>query len=452
MAIYSTSTKGIGGQIKRRYTDFIVEEIQRDGKVCEAKRFVKEFGEQESAGIQQNLETAEQLHLETEKLIVPQNLEDREQLHLDLEKINRDTNFVIRDITRFIQCSGKRIGYAGMKDKRAVTCQRISIFRPNVERLQQFSSRGIQLRNPFWEKERIDLGMLLGNKFTVTIRDLQLEEKELKKRIAAFFKEAEKNGIANYFGEQRFGGIRNITHVVGKEFLKGDFRNGVMLYLCHAAEGEEEEVAAARKRLAETNDFAEATRLFPPKFRYERAMIHHLCRFPNDFVGAFGRLPKKLRYLFTHAYQSHLFNKIIEERFSQGIGLKNVEGDILEEGNPTAALFGFESQFAEGKAGEIERKVLNADGIELQQFKVKKMAEISSKGARKSIVLKPEKMGLLEIKEDEFFPEKLCAKISFELSKGNYATTVLAELMKIGQNGNEKPENCSAELMKADEK
>jgi tRNA pseudouridine13 synthase len=165
-------------------------------------------------------------------------------------------------------------------------------------------------------------------------------------------------------------------------------------------------------------------------------MIHHLCRFPNDFVGAFGRLPKKLRYLFTHAYQSHLFNKIIEERFRQGIGLKNIEGDILEEGLPTAALFGFESKFAEGKAGEIEKKVLAAQGIELEQFKVKKMAEISSKGARKSIVLKPEKMQLLEIKADEFFPEKKCAKISFELSKGNYATTVLAELMKTGQEEN----------------
>ena len=58
------------------------------------------------------------------------------------------------------------------------------------------------------------------------------------------------------------------------------------------------------------------------------------------------------------------------------------------------------------------------------------MAEISSKGARKSIVLKPEKMKLVSIEEDEFFPGKKAVKISFTLPKGDYATTVLRELMK----------------------
>ena len=59
------------------------------------------------------------------------------------------------------------------------------------------------------------------------------------------------------------------------------------------------------------------------------------------------------------------------------------------------------------------------------------MPELSSKGARKSIVLKPTKLKLLTIEEDEFYPEKKCATISFELTKGNYATTVLRELMKV---------------------
>ena len=408
---FSTKSGGIGGLIKRRYSDFVVEEAQQDGSVCGAMRF-----------------TEKGTHLE-ERVVVPPVEAGKDQLCLDLEKINKDTNFVIRDITRFLQCSKSRIGYAGMKDKRAVTCQRISIFRPNAERLEMFGSRGIQLRNPKWEKERLDLGMLRGNRFTVTIRDIAFGEEEIREMIEASFREME-SGIANFFGEQRFGGIRQITHVVGKEFIKGRFREGVMLYLTHAVEGEEETILNARKRLAETGDYAEATRLFPDKFSYERSMIHHLCKYPNDFVGAFANLPKKLRYLFTHAYQSYLFNRIIEERLRQGIGLNKAEGDILIDGQPSAPLFGFESAFAEGKPGEIEKQVLEEEGVKLEEFRVKKMPELSSKGARKSIVLKPENLRLVSIMDDEFYPGKKAATISFELTKGNYATTVLRELMK----------------------
>jgi len=409
---FSTTCKGIGGQMKRRYTDFVVEEMLQDGTVCQAKRF-----------------TVEGTHLE-DKVAVPKNEKDVEQLHIDLEKINQDNNFAIRKIARYLQCSKKRVGYAGMKDKRAVTCQRISLFRPNIERLEAFGSRGLQLRNPEWSSEKIKLGMLKGNRFTLVIRDIGLEEKEIRERIEACFKEM-KNGIANYFGEQRFGGIRKVTHLVGKEFLKGRFEEGVMLYLTHTAEGEQEEIANARKRLAETLDFSEAIKIFPINFRYERAIIHHLCKYPKDFVGAFGKLPKQLRFLFTHAYQSYLFNLIIEERFRKGIGLKKTEGDILIDGLPTAGLFGFESKLAKGKPGEIEQRVLEKEGIKLEEFKVKKMAEISSKGARKGIVLFPKKMQLLGVEDDEFFPGKKAATISFELSKGNYATTVLREMMKV---------------------
>ena len=243
-----------------------------------------------------------------------------------------------------------------------------------------------------------------------------------------------RRGIANYFGEQRFGGIRKITHLVGREFIRGNAREAVMLYLTHTNEKEQEDIREARERLAETNDFSEASNVFPLKYRYERAMIHHLCKFPNDFVGAFAKLPKQLRYLFTHAYQSYLFNRVIDERFRNGIGLKSVKGDILIENHPTAPLFGFESELAAGKAGEIEEMVLRKEGVELREFRVKRTPELSSKGTRKSIVLVPKHLRLLGIHKDEFFEGKLAARVSFELPKGSYATTVLRELMK-GEKG-----------------
>ncbi len=90
----------------------------------------------------------------------------------------------------------------------------------------------------------------------------------------------------------------------------------------------------------------------------------------------------------------------------------------------------FESKFAEGKAGEIERKILAAEGMDFRNFRVGGMSELSSKGSRKSIVLKPENFKLIEAGADEFNEGKRFAKVSFFLSKGNYATTVLKELLK----------------------
>ena len=155
-----------------------------------------------------------------------------------------------------------------------------------------------------------------------------------------------------------------------------------------------------------------------------------MCKYQKDFVGAFSRLPKSLTYMFTHAYQSYLFNQIINERIGSGLGLKAAEGDVLEDGIATTQLFGFESKFSEGKIGEIERKVLEGEGIKPEDFYIKAFPQISSKGARKKILLFPEDLKLEEIGSDEYFEGALKAKISFKLEKGNYATTVLRELMK----------------------
>ena len=417
--IFVTKTPGIGGRIKRRISDFIVQEVSKEGKVWEARAF--------SGDAKAELEKA-----------WPEGLapEGREQLHVTLEKFNMDTNFAIQRVARALGTSRKRVGYAGMKDKRAITCQRISIWQPDVERLKRLESRYLDLREAEWRGERIELGGLWGNDFNITVRDLGGTREELQQTISDCFEQM-KGGIPNFFGEQRFGGLRQTSHRVGREFVKGSIENGVMLYLTATAPGEEEDGALARKNLAETRDFSRASNEFPVKYRYERAIIHHLCKYPRDFVGAFKKLPKALTYMFTHAYQSYLFNQVLERRVKEGLGLQPVEGDVLEDGVVAAPLFGFESKLAEGKPGEIERKVLEEEGTKPEDFKIKAYAELSSRGARKKAVLFPENLRLIEIAEDEFYPGRLKARIGFRLTKGNYATTVLAELMKAEGNTND---------------
>jgi len=412
---FSTKTKGIGGTIKRRISDFRVREITPEGKACEIKCF----------------SDSEMKELEKQWPEKPENLPrgEGEQVILTMEKFNLDLNEAIRRVSRFLQTSRKRIGYAGMKDKRAITSQRISIWDPDYARLKTFRSRYIDLRGAEWKNEKVKIGDLVGNEFEITIRDIDMGEKELRETIESCFNEM-KAGIANYFGEQRFGGIREITHRVGKEFVMGNLEDGIMLYLTATVPAEEEGVKTARMNLAKTRDFSAAIKEFPPKFRYERAIIHHLCKYPNDFVGAFRKLPKALCYMFTHAYQSYLFNLMISRRIDSGTGLGKVKDDVLIDGVPSAPLFGFETKFSEGKIGKIERMILEDEGITLANFRVKEMPELSSKGTRKAIVLKPENMKLLEIGRDELNEGKLMARVSFGLSKGNYATIVLRELMK----------------------
>jgi len=411
---YSTNTKGIKGRIKERIKDFKVIEVDEQGKDC---------------GLWLNEENLEQ-HKELE---IPENSNEFKYLNLEMQKFNLDVNEVIRRIARFNMTSKKRITYAGVKDKRAVTSQKICFFKPETKRLKEFKSKFIKLDKAEWKKEKLRIGMLKGNKFEITIRQIELDKPETEKRIKSCFKEMEK-GIANYFGEQRFGGVRKVTNLVGKEFIKGNPEKAVMTYLTHTNESEEEEIRNARKNLEKTKDYEKALKEFPLKFRYERAILNELNsdkgKTEKDFVKAFRVLPKALRYMFVHSYQSFLFNKIINERIKQGIGLKETEGDVLIDGFPSGVLLGFESEFAKGKPGEIEKKVLEEEGIELKDFYVKEIKEMSSKGARKSIVLFPEKLELKEITEDEFNEGKLKASISFYLSKGNYATTVLKEIMK----------------------
>lgn len=404
---YSTKCKGIGGQIKRLYTDFVVEEIG-EKRVCEATAFLTDG-------------------FYAEQLSVPER--SGEYLHLDLEKINKDLHSVIRQLARFLHVSRKRIGYAGLKDKRAVTCQRISVWNPETKLIEKFHAKGVRLRNPEWCNEKIDLGKLKGNRFTVTIRDIDLKEKEIEKRVKDCFQEMKK-GIANFFGEQRFGGIRAISHLVGRELIKQNFENAVMLYLTAAAVEEEKEVKEARANLAKTRNYSAALKEFPLKYRYERAILNSLCENKNDFVKAFRALPLRLRFLFTHAYQSFLFNELVKKRIEEDIGLNPIEGEPQSNGIALGLLPGFDSSFSPGEIGELERDLMEKEGISFADFKIPDLKECSSKGARRKLLLFPKKMKLVQIGGDELFETKCFCTVSFELDKGSYATVVLNELLK----------------------
>ncbi|MBT4870081.1 MAG: tRNA pseudouridine(13) synthase TruD [Candidatus Diapherotrites archaeon] len=407
--------KPLNARARQRYADFIVEEVYEKNKErekCEVNWFTIDFDKRDLSPLSIPTKTAEHLIVE-------------------VEKINTDTNRTIALIARGLGMSKSRIGYAGMKDKRGITAQRISIFDPSIAKVEKFGVKGLKVKSASWG-ERLELGDLLGNDFTIILRDISESEEEIKTIIESFIEQS-KNGLPNYFGTQRFGGKRNVTHKVGKLLMQGKHEEAIMLYLTHTFEDEKIELKSARVNLAKTKDFARALKEFPrDAARTEVAMLNFLVKKPNDYVGAFGALSKKIRILFVHAYQSYIFNEIIKKRIEKyGVkGIKAIDGDILnEEGVPLGLLPGYESKFASGEAGEIEKEVMEKEGVDFSFFKVRSITELSSKGHRKEISIIPKDFKFVKTMDDEFNEGKKAAMITFYLSKGNYATTILQELV-----------------------
>ncbi len=366
-------------------------------------------------------------------------------------------------MSRILRVSQERFGWAGTKDRRAFTKQKISIWDMSEEELSRVKLKDVEITPVGRSNKKISLGDLWGNRFKITIRDIAHPEDETSLRVSAITEELEK-GAPNFFGAQRFGENRPVTHVVGEAILRGDLKEAALTYIARPFPDETEEIQQARKYVQDTGDFKAGVKMYPLRLQFERAMMNHLIAHPDDHAGAFRALSPNLKKMFLHAYQSYVFNIILSRRIAAGMSINQAyDGDVAcfknEVGMPdtsrlqkvtndnqeginnlikrgrafvTAPLVGYDTQFSGGRQGEIEREVIRELNIDLEGFKVPGMPEIGSKGLRREIVLpvKPE----FSVMEDEVNAGRTKVVLEFTLQKGGYATIVLREYMK-GQPG-----------------
>jgi tRNA pseudouridine13 synthase len=140
-----------------------------------------------------------------------------EHLILKMRKKDLSTWDVIYILADFLECSSREFGYAGLKDKNAMTIQYISIHKKFEEKLQEFSHSQIKILETTYHKNKIKIGHLKGNKFFIRLkRVFPIHETQLKSVI----KKIKENGIPNYFGFQRFG-IEGNNYIKGQEILEG---------------------------------------------------------------------------------------------------------------------------------------------------------------------------------------------------------------------------------------
>ncbi len=412
--VFYTSSRGTGGRLKVNYDDFIVDEVS----------------------------------------ILPEPMENGKYAIAKITSTNWETNRLVRMISRNLGITRNKITFAGTKDKRAVTSQLFSIEAP-VEAVRALSMHQVVVEDVYASKKHITIGDLIGNSFRIKLRDTALKGDEMANAVEQTRKELETlGGFPNFFGVQRFGAIRPVTHLVGKHIVHGDFEKAVMIYIGNPNDEEDECSRLPRQRLQETMDFETAMQEFPRTLTFERMLIGWVLRNPGDWSGAIRTLPPNLQMMFVHAYQSYLFNLILSERIRRGIPLdRPIVGDVVlpadrsgyaDHDKPvpvtkfnldlveksvrehkayvSGVLFGSESKFAEGEMGEIERDVITTEGVELKDFIVPQIAECNSRGSRREL-LSPFKDLKLQCAEDT-------VDMAFTLGKGCYATVMLREFMK----------------------
>ena len=438
--VYATHSKGIGGIIRENPEDFVVEEILLNGLKAEAT--ISKTENNKTLGF-------------TPK--------ENGYLLCVLVKKNWDTFSAISQIAHQLNISPAQIQIAGIKDAKALTAQHITIRNISAEQIRRIHLKDIEIHAIGFVRNKLSAYYLLGNQFQILIKKVKLSRYALKKNISATIGELSLiGGLPNFFGHQRFGTVRPITHLVGKAIIKGDFHKATMVFLAQSSISEHASSRRARDELLTTQNFEKALTDFPEQLRYEKSMIKYLVRHPDDFVNAFKTLPFKLQELFVQAYESYLFNKALSARMAQtalmnvaqigdyavsversGLPSKSmfkvVTGENLSEINSSIQLgkmrialplIGYKQSPSRGMQGEIEKRVLDEEGVSPKEFYVAKMPEVSSKGGLRVASTPIESFCVNKVSENSEVLHGNEAKVSFMLHRGSYATMLLREIMK----------------------
>ncbi|HUV42206.1 MAG TPA: tRNA pseudouridine(13) synthase TruD [Sedimentisphaerales bacterium] len=402
LAFLTTQFDGTGGTIKTREEDFFVEELP----------LYKPCGE-------------------------------GTHIYALIEKKGIATMEALARIARVLDISRRDIGFAGLKDARAVTRQWISVEHLAPEQLLSLDTPNIKFIQIARHTNKIKLGHLAGNRFVIRLRKVNLPPRQAVEAAENIMSVLVRRGVPNYFGVQRFG-HRSDTHLLGEAVSKGKIDEFVDLFLGRPEKEDSPTFAAARASYDKGN-YKKAYDTWPYPFADQRRALKTLITSKSSKGKAYKVIDKHLKSFFVSAYQSDLFNQVLAARmpdidklFVGDMAYKHINGAcfrvedaILEqprcdafEISPTGPLPGFRMTKLTGPAGNVENPVLNRAGFKNRDLR--QMNQYGARGARRALRFQPHHPQVTA-GEDKFGPYM---ELQFELDSGCYATSLIREICK----------------------
>lgn len=394
---------GVGGTIKQRVEDFFVQELP---------------------------------------LYEPSG--EGEHVYCEIQKVGVATFDAVHRIAAALDVSSREIGYAGLKDARAVSRQILSVWGTTEDAVMGLQLPGITVRWAARHGNKLRLGHLAANRFAVKIRDVNPTDVV---KLTGPIEEIRRRGLPNYFGEQRFG-RRGDNDRLGAALVRDD-NIGVLTLLLGKPDPSVDDPHTVKARAAfDRRDNEESMRAWPRRSGMERRVLARLMKTgkPSAAVRA---IDEKLRRLWVSALQSRLFNEVVARRVAGGTIDKLMDGDLawkhdsggvfaVAEGqavveqprcdafevSPSGPLIGYRMTAPAGEPLRVEQEAFAAAELEPGEFRSHAIGKV--KGARRPLRVRPEEVDLSAGVDDH----GAYIAVAFTLPPGSFATVLLGELMK----------------------
>lgn len=350
-----------------------------------------------------------------------------------LEKRGMESFFLFSYLAKTSGIEVRDIGYAGLKDKHAITKQYITI--PAGKEFKTLHEKSFDLTFLGYLDERLELGSLQGNRFEITMRNIRKGEFEgIQKKAAA----AQAYGVPNYFDSQRFGSVINKEFVV-KYVVKGDFEKAVKTFLTSYTKSEPSRIKNEKRDILKNWPNIEklvirSTSLLNIIEEYKKS---------KDWAAAYRRMPTNIRKMTLSAYQSYLWNECVKVILKKALYHEQVQkvdyavGDLIFykdlkesqlKGIPEKLNLIGPRMKLEGVEEAAIRQVLNKEGLSLKDFDIQEKTGDFFGVRERQVIIKPEGFRIGEPQTDEMNDrgKKNVFKVtvSFSLPKGSYATIV----------------------------